>query len=319
MFIKNSFRITILLSCLLFLLSACELTKSREKIYLENAKKVATEKDWSEVISQIQKFIAIEDQASTQDKKEAWFLLSEATGSLGQLKESAEILELMIQDRAYNNEVIVEIYKRLIRLYDRSYNFRAAADTRVKLINYKKIDENEAASILLKAGLNYQNIKRYREANKIFDSALLKVKDSALKAEIYYYKAYGQTVFNEMDTAQEYLREALKSENINDKIKGQIYYLNGDIFEWKKKYSEAYENYQKALSLYPNRMFVQKRIDFLEKKHAKYLKLDIKAKEREEDSAKKEKSREQAETEIQKTEALKKEVNAVENETSQTN
>ncbi len=306
MFIKNSFRITILLSCLLFLLSACELTKSREKIYLENAKKVATEKDWSEVISQIQKFIAIEDQASTQDKKEAWFLLSEATGSLGQLKESAEILELMIQDRAYNNEVIVEIYKRLIRLYDRSYNFRAAADTRVKLINYKKIDENEAASILLKAGLNYQNIKRYREANKIFDSALLKVKDPALKAEIYYYKAYGQTVFNEMDTAQVYIKEALKSENINDKIKGQIYYLNGDIFEWKKNYLEAYENYQKALPLYPNRMFVQKRIDFLEKKHAKYLKREIQAKEIEEDSTK-------------QAEALKKDINAVENKTSETN
>jgi len=272
MFVKRLLKNTIPLSLLLVALFGCEQEQSRGKMYLENAKDVAVEKDWTEVISQLQKFVAIEDQASIVEKKEAWILLAEATASLGQIRESAEILELMIQDVDYDVQTRVEVYNKLVRLYDRSQNWEKAADTRVKLIQYRKMDNDEVAHLLLQAGLNYQNIKKYRESDEIFNSALEKAENSGLRAELYYYKAYGKTVFNEMDIAEEYLQEALKSDVIAEEIEGQIYYLIGDILEWRKLYAKAYANYKKALNLYPNKMFVQKRIDFLEKNHGRYLK-----------------------------------------------
>ena len=272
MFLKKSLLHTILALFLLATLVACDKERSREKLYLEHAKSVALEKDWPEVISQLQKFIAIEDQASIEDKREAWILMADATASLGQIRESAEILELMIQDADYDARTRVEIYGKLVRLYDRVHNWEKAADTRVKIIKYSDMDADEVARLLLQAGLNYQNIRKYRKSDEVLDVALQRVQDPSLKAEIYYHRAYGKTVFKEMNAAENYLIEALKSDSINDEIKGQIYYLLGDIFEYRNKYAIAYDYYEEALDLYPNKMFVQKRLDFLEKNHKKYLK-----------------------------------------------
>ena len=207
--------------------------------------------------------MAVEARASVEDKKNARILLCDATTSLGLIEESTNVLEKMIQENFYDNKTRTDIYEKLIRLYDRNKEFTKAANTRLKLIEYNKIENDEAASLLLQSAINYQSEGQYKESEESLELALKKVKDSVLKAEILYYKAYAKTISEEYELAYVQLTEALKSNSIQGDLKGQIYYLLGEIYEWRQDYSTALTYYEKALDLYPNKIFVQKRIDFV--------------------------------------------------------
>lgn len=301
----------------LILCSACK-EQERSKIYLEEAKYYIMEKDWRAAISQLQNFIAIENEASIQERAEAWFLLADVRLALNQLKESYEVLEYMLEDPDYDLHVRSEVYKRLIKLYDRVNLHAKAAIVRKSYALQKHISPKESALILMEAAKSYQIISDYKQSLRMLEDALNYIQNIgsnldkgselkntrllSLKAHIYYYRAYAQNVLEQTELAlislylalealndlENHATESLNSTHslegneqetndifhaiLSDKqLRGLIYYLLADILEIEGDINKSYKYFILALDHYPNRLFIQKRVDLLEEKYTKDL------------------------------------------------
>lgn len=267
--------------CMLIFITACTKEERREKIYLEDAKFYMLEKDWRAAISQLQNFIAIENEASVEDRAEAWFLMSDVRLALNQLKESYEVLEYMLDEPDYDIAVRREIYRRLINLYDRANLYSKAAQTRIKYALQGKMLAEETADLLIEAAKSYQAISRYEDSLLVLDDARMYVVNTPLEAHMYYYRAYAQNVLEQENLALESLKKSLEIldsntyENVDkhkNDLKGLACYLMADILETQEDIEGAYEYFCIALKYYPNRVFIQKRIDLLEEKYKEEIK-----------------------------------------------
>lgn len=290
----NLFKYSKYIACcaVLVLNISCTEEQNRDEVYLEDAKKYIMDKDWRAAISQLQNFISIENEASLEDRAEAWFLMAEVRLALNQIKESYDVLEYMLDEPDYDMEVRAEIYKRLIALYDRANLFSQAAQARIKYALHGHLSAEENAKLLIDAAKSYQGIARYEDSLLVLQDALQytdKLEDTNLTSFVYYYKAYAENVLGKQDLAVQSLLNALHSlglpsllnaENIsnlgtktqnksiqihedNKEITGLIYYLLADIQELVGDNTNALVNFYNALKYYPNRLFIQKRIDLL--------------------------------------------------------
>ncbi len=260
----------------LLLFSACHNEKSSYKEELENAEQMAEAQNWVGCITNLQSLLAENINIEINDEIKAWFLMSKALTSIGQHNKASEILNFLVQENRFGNEIEEEAYKRLIQVYTLTKQHEELAQARTSLLELeranKQLNQDEEAEILMQIGIDYQIGQNFKKANEFLEIAIEKTENLFKRTEMMFFKAYNEFHLSNVEQAKAEINNLLQIEGIKKVIKGQALYLLGEILEKENDILNAYNQYKIALDYYPNKKLIQNRLEYLEKKYPHELK-----------------------------------------------
>lgn len=152
------------------------------------------------------------------------------------------LIQCLLQDRNY-----IEAYNLFVRIYIKQKNFYAARINLERIIALNPHDKDALDDL----GNLYDELGLYEEALKIFDS-LIKIDKNYISA--HNNKAVTLRKLHRTRQARSQLLLAIKidDQNPNDKKYKQLYYNIAFLYEIKKQYQNALDNFSKAIDIDPH-------------------------------------------------------------------
>lgn len=260
------------LLCFVFLsLVACNKSE-KEHIDLRIAHDAYVKRDWITAITHSKRFLGNGEDLREPELKKAWFILADATQAIGQMRESAQVLEAMLEGD-FSQAVLREAYEKLLRKYNYG-NLGDTANICLEMVNRIDMPADEKSEILLNAARSLQNNRDYERAEAVLNKISDFSPNNNITGVALMYRGHGQKFMGNMTVARGYLTKAIELYEIEDAEKGQMYFYLGEILESMEKYKEAYINFEKAMPLYPNRLKVENRLKYLDHKFSTLVVLD---------------------------------------------
>ncbi len=248
---------------------------------------LATEKNWTETLSVLQELLQNADSLSIENKGRVYTLYVDALIATNRFEDAQKFLDDTLSEVGDVLVLKLILTEQKMQLYRMEADFFHLAKCRLELLNIRQevdkaqnadttIPKEEIAENFLLSALDYQYAGETKLAQGLYESALKNLEGETdtmhLRPKIYYHFAMLKNQEEDFDEALMFLDKALQEKQLDSELQGQIHYLMGDIYEERREFLKAYELFKQALSVYPNKVLIEKRLDFIEKNYKPELK-----------------------------------------------
>lgn len=228
---------------------------------LAAAQEAARERDWAQTARLLQRYLRDEDDP--EKRWTAWNLLVSASYRLGEEKWVIDYLETMQQEYGRDENHAAAVQRQLALGYEKARQWDKAAEAWLRLLDLEELSPQEAAGLYRRMGLFYLRGQEYGLAEDMLEMCVAQAGVPQVQAECQYYLAQAYATDSRLEEALVPLDALLDRSDVDRNLRGQAFFLRGDILEQQNKRREAAEAFARALPLHPNPPAVQKRIDHL--------------------------------------------------------